>query len=75
MSNVVFRAGASEADASPEIRRIGLNDLMDALRRGLDDFIWRSRRMAVFLCLIYPIVGVILATGRPAATRCRCCFR
>jgi uncharacterized membrane protein len=54
-------AGASETVAPPEIRRIGFNDLMDALRKGVDDFSEKPSHV-VFLCLIYPIVGVILAT-------------
>lgn len=43
-----------------KIRKIGLADLKDALALGWDDF----RAMpshAVFLCLIYPIVGFALA--------------
>ncbi len=61
MSSFHVYAGAPDADASPEIRRIGLNDLADALRRGLDDFMEKPSHV-VFLCLIYPIAGVILAT-------------
>lgn len=52
-------AGASPSEAPPKVRRIGFADLKDALARGLDDF----RAMpshAVFLCLIYPIVGFLL---------------
>jgi uncharacterized membrane protein len=56
-SHVIFGAGLDTA--RPTVRTIGLNDLRDALMRGLDDF----RAMpshAVFLCLIYPIVGFVL---------------
>jgi uncharacterized membrane protein len=56
-SHVIFGAGL--ATARPTVRTIGLDDLKDALKRGLDDF----RAMpshAVFLCLIYPIVGFVL---------------
>ena len=52
-------AGEGLAQAHPKVRKIGLADLKDALERGLDDF----RAMpshAVFLCLIYPIVGFVL---------------
>lgn len=48
------------ADAALTVRKITLADLKDALVRGLDDF----RAMpshAVFLCLIYPVVGFALA--------------
>src|SRR5215470_2564997 len=43
----------------PVVRAIGLADLRDALSKGIDDF----RAMpthAIFLCLLYPIVGIIL---------------
>ncbi len=46
----------------PAIRSIGLGDLRDALAKGLDDF----RAMpthAVFLSLIYPIVGIALGSA------------
>jgi uncharacterized membrane protein len=44
----------------PAIRRIGLTDLREALTRGLDDFA-ASRSDVVFLCLVYPIAGLVLA--------------
>ncbi len=46
--------------AAPTIRRIGLADLRDALSRGIDDF-GACRTDVVFLAIIYPIVGLILA--------------
>ncbi|TMI99135.1 MAG: DUF2189 domain-containing protein [Alphaproteobacteria bacterium] len=52
-------AGEGLTQAQPKIRTIGLADLTDALARGWDDF----RAMpshAVFLCLIYPIVGFVM---------------
>jgi len=56
---------ADTRPALPAVRRIGLSDLRDALAQGLDDF----RAMpteAVFLCLLYPIVGLLL--GRVLTT-------
>lgn len=44
----------------PAIRRIGLADLREALAKGLDDFA-AARSDVVFLCLIYPIAGLVLA--------------
>jgi len=44
----------------PEVRRIGTADLRDVLRRGLADF-GACRTDVVFLCLLYPIVGLVLA--------------
>ena len=49
------------AESSPPVvRRISVMDLKEALRRGIDDFSAMPSH-AVFLCLIYPIVGLILA--------------
>jgi uncharacterized membrane protein len=42
------------------IRTIGVMDLKDALARGMSDFLAMPTH-ALFLCLIYPIVGLILA--------------
>ncbi|HEY1543999.1 MAG TPA: DUF2189 domain-containing protein [Xanthobacteraceae bacterium] len=52
--------GAGAAPAVPVIRRIGPADLRDALRRGWDDFTAMPTH-AVFLCAIYPVVGIALA--------------
>ena len=52
--------GADTIRARPAIRKIGLADLKDALARGLADFSAIPSH-AVFLCLIYPIVGLVLA--------------
>src|ERR1043165_5355791 len=52
--------GAGTAPSLPVIRRIGLADLKDALSKGLDDFLTTPTH-AIFLCLIYPIAGFILA--------------
>jgi uncharacterized membrane protein len=46
--------------AEPEIRRIGVPDLTNALRRGVDDFFAIPTQL-VFLCLLYPVVGFIAA--------------
>lgn len=43
--------------ARPTIRRIGVADLLDALRKGVDDFAAMPSHV-VFLGLIYPIVGI-----------------
>jgi uncharacterized membrane protein len=43
----------------PTVRSIGLLDLRDALAKGLDDFRAMPTHV-VFLCLIYPIVGIAL---------------
>ena len=52
--------GATEKPAVISIRRIGLTDLKTALAKGFDDF-YAMPTHAIFLCLIYPVVGIVLA--------------
>jgi uncharacterized membrane protein len=44
----------------PAVRRIQAADLKDVLARGLGDF-GAYRTDVIFLCLIYPVVGIVLA--------------
>ncbi|KXF79157.1 cytochrome C oxidase subunit I [Paramesorhizobium deserti] len=53
-------AGASDTPVYPAIRRIGVADVIAALRQGFDDF-WDKPSHYVFLCLIYPIAGLFIA--------------
>lgn len=57
-SNIFF--GAGTRPAQPVVRKIGLADLRDALAKGADDF-YAMPTHAIFLCIIYPIVGFALA--------------
>lgn len=50
---------AGTATVQPTVRRIGLADLRDALARGIDDFA-AFRTDVMFLCLIYPVIGIAL---------------
>ena len=44
----------------PAVRKIRLGDLKDVLAKGMDDF--RSYRTdVIFICIIYPIAGLVLA--------------
>ena len=52
--------GAELTPGSPVIRTISVMDLKDVLARGMSDFSAMPTHV-VFLCLIYPIVGLILA--------------
>lgn len=52
--------GASEAAPDPVVRRIAPSDLTDALRKGWDDFAAMPSH-AVFLCVVYPLIGLLLA--------------
>ncbi|MGK9051398.1 DUF2189 domain-containing protein [Xaviernesmea oryzae] len=54
----VIAGGRSKA--YPNVRRIGVADVFSSLRQGLDDF-WTKPSHYVFLCLIYPVAGVVLA--------------
>jgi uncharacterized membrane protein len=58
------RAGRRTLDTlhspPPAVRRIALGDLRGILAKGLDDFA-AYRTDVVFLCVIYPIVGLVLA--------------
>jgi uncharacterized membrane protein len=51
--------GASASPESLVIRRITASDLFDALARGIDDFVAMPSH-AVFLCVIYPLLGIAL---------------
>lgn len=53
-------AGANPIQEHIRVRKIGVSDLIDALRHGIDDFMVKPSHI-VFLCLIYPIVGLFLA--------------
>lgn len=48
------------AGTLPAVRRIEVDDLRDALRRGITDF-GASRTDVVFLCLVYPVAGLFLS--------------
>jgi uncharacterized membrane protein len=58
LSHILF--GANTDLAALPVRRIGPADLMDALAKGWNDFSAMPSH-AIFLCLIYPIVGIGLA--------------
>ncbi len=56
-----LRRPAEARDAPlPAIRRIELADLRDVLVRGLSDF-GAYRTDVMFLCIIYPVAGLVLA--------------
>ena len=57
--NVPTTAPTADA-AGPTIRTIQLSDLHDALKRGWEDF-KAVPSHAIILCLIYPVLGLVLA--------------
>lgn len=59
MANIHVIAGNGDFTALPVIRKIGFRDVEDALAKGLADF-WAMPSHAVFLSILYPIVGLVL---------------
>jgi uncharacterized membrane protein len=59
MASFHVMSDARGMHVQPTVRRITTADLMDALRLGYEDF-WAKPSHYVFLCLIYPVVGLIL---------------
>jgi uncharacterized membrane protein len=59
MSYAHILVGASTSPARPAVRRVTPSDLLRSLARGLDDFAAMPSH-AVFLCVIYPLLGLFL---------------
>jgi uncharacterized membrane protein len=55
-----WTTGAYATRAEPAIRTIGTAELREALREGLDDFLATPTQL-VFLCVLYPVVGLVAA--------------
>jgi hypothetical protein len=51
--------GTGESPARPVIRHVAPPDLLNALARGVEDFIAMPSH-AIFLCVIYPLIGMLL---------------
>src|ERR1700693_3378391 len=51
---------AEDIATAPIIRTIGLSDLREALRLGWEEF-RAGRTHAIILCVIYPVLGLVLA--------------
>jgi uncharacterized membrane protein len=51
--------GATTSPARPAVRRISPSDLYQSLARGVDDFAAMPSH-AVFLCVIYPLLGIFM---------------
>ena len=60
MAEALITSAASARAGLPEIRRIGLNDLRDALFEGFQDFAAIPTQL-VFLCILYPVIGLVAA--------------
>ena len=57
---VALQAPVTVADVRPEIRRIGVPDVLAALREGVEDFRAIPTQL-VFLSLLYPVIGLVAA--------------
>lgn len=55
----VGASGAAD-NAAPVVRKLHLSDIATALRKGLDDF-KEMPSHAIMLCVIYPVLGLVLA--------------
>ena len=51
---------AGAADHLPRVRTLSPRDLVEVLAKGLDDF-WAMPTHVIFLSLIYPVAGAIIA--------------
>lgn len=56
----IHRPGTALPESLPAIRKIGAADLKDALAQGFRDFT-TYRTDVMFLCVVYPIIGIVLA--------------
>lgn len=59
MASITIAPRLATAVTLPRVRHITIDDLRAALAKGFDDF-KEFPSHAVFLCLIYPIVGLVL---------------
>jgi uncharacterized membrane protein len=59
-NNYSSLAGSGTTSAPPVVRKLTFQDLEIALHQGLDDF-RAVPSHAIMLCLIYPVVGLVLA--------------
>ncbi|MDO9417130.1 DUF2189 domain-containing protein [Pararhizobium sp.] len=66
MTTFHVMAGAEEGVAHPGIRKIAVSDVFNALHLGWADFTAKPSHL-VFLCLIYPIAGLVLAAWTSGA--------
>ena len=67
MANPRILVGASTGPVRPVVRRISPSDLYDSLARGVDDFVAMPSH-AIFLCVIYPMLGIFLIALTMAST-------
>lgn len=62
LSQATVSTGRDHAVDMPRVQRIDSEDLRDALRKGLEDMGY-FRSDVIFVCLVYPMIGLLLATA------------
>jgi uncharacterized membrane protein len=74
MANAYIVLASNASPPQSNVRPIAAKDVKDALLRGVDDFLAMPTHV-VFLSLIYPVVGIILAkvSFEQGLLYCRCC--
>ncbi|KUO54417.1 MAG: cytochrome C oxidase subunit I [Alphaproteobacteria bacterium BRH_c36] len=55
-----IQGSQTAASTRPEVRKLTTDDVWTALKRGFEDF-QAFRTDVLFLCLIYPLIGIVLA--------------
>lgn len=60
VADVTAHLGAEESYAEPQVQHITTADLKEALKKGFEDF-GAMRTDVIFVALIYPIAGLLLA--------------
>jgi uncharacterized membrane protein len=60
MTHLHVFAGSDASPSLPDVRKIAMGDLKDALLKGIDDF-WAFPTHVILLSIIYPVVGLVLA--------------
>jgi uncharacterized membrane protein len=58
---MTYAVTVSDLNTLPMVRKIRPADLVDALARGLDDFWAMPTTNVIFLSLLYPVVGLLIA--------------
>src|ERR1700709_568707 len=53
MAHLHVLAGSDASPTLPDVRKIAMSDLKDALAKGIDDF-WAFPTHVIFLSIIYP---------------------
>ncbi len=59
LAEMTAHVGSERIDKPPVVRKIGMADIGYAIRHGIDDFA-TFRSDVIFLCLLYPVIGLAM---------------